>query len=610
MKKISLLILTYILLSVLTFNITYAQDSISKEAIISYESQINVNLDNSIDVTEKITYTTGSERRRGIYRDISLTSSQGRNMDIKNITVLDEKGYSYEFENSSYSNNIRIKIGNPNITFLGEKVYIIKYKATNAITQFKDFDEIYWNVTGNNWDLPIYESNATITLPSDATLLQSACYYGLKGSTTQCQPAEIYGNNYKFNISSILSPKEGMSVAVGFPKGIVIPYSDSDSTSNFSVKYLHWLIASILPILTLIISIFNWYKKGRDESGTGIIVTQYDVPDNLTPMEVAVIANEKNVNINNISAEIIYLATKGYLKINQIEEHFIGLIKSTDFELIRLKDSTDILNDFDHKLLNSLFNNKPNLTSISLNLIFKGKNPFTESSSTNQTQSIKLSNLEYVFYRDIPTIVNSVLDSLLNKGYYSNLGQIKNGLDIFSFIVISMFFSLFIGTLLGFLFFTNNPLPFILGVFISFIIYHFINRFSSSKTKKGALIKEYILGLKEYLQIAEKDRLKFHNAPEKKPEVFEHLLPYAMVLGVADIWAKEFENIYKTSPSWYSGEYGNSFNTVTFLNSINDFTSSSNQSLLSAPSNKSNNSGSSGRGSSGGGGGGGGGGSW
>lgn len=155
MKKISLLILTYIFLSVLTFNITYAQDSISEEAIVSYISQINVNLDNSIDVTEQITYTTGSEHRRGIYRDISRTSSQGRSINIENIAVIDEKGDSYEFETSNSPNNIRIRIGNPNIKFVGEKVYIIKYKATNAIAQFKDFDEIYWNVTGNNWDLPI-----------------------------------------------------------------------------------------------------------------------------------------------------------------------------------------------------------------------------------------------------------------------------------------------------------------------------------------------------------------------------------------------------------------------------------------------------------------------
>jgi len=123
---------------------------------------------------------------------------------------------------------------------------------------------------------------------------------------------------------------------------------------------------------------------------------------------------------------------------------------------------------------------------------------------------------------------------------------------------------------------------------------------------KGVETKEYLLGLKEYLQIAEKDRLLFQNAPDKKPETFEKLLPYAMVLGVANIWAKEFADIYTSPPNWYTSTNAAAFNAITFNSSLTHFAA-----LTSAvAASSSSGGGSGGGGFSGGGGGGGGGGGW
>ena len=124
------------------------------------------------------------------------------------------------------------------------------------------------------------------------------------------------------------------------------------------------------------------------------------------------------------------------------------------------------------------------------------------------------------------------------------------------------------------------------------------------RTKKGVLTKEYILGLKQYLSVAEKDRLNFHNAPEKNPQHFEALLPYAMVLGVEKQWAKQFEGIYIDTSAWCTGFYIGSFSSRDFTNSLNSFGSQA-KSTFATPS-----SGAGGGGFAGGGGGGGGGGSW
>jgi hypothetical protein len=572
-KKITFILTTFVLIFACFFNVSSAQigDGASfEESINSFHSDIKVNVDNSIDVTEKIVYNTGKLERHGIYRDIYPYSSVGYKMGIENVSVVDENGQEYIFETSYTGGNFRIKIGDPDKTFYGQKTYVIKYHAIKAVGQFEDFDEIYWNVTGNEWLIPIYGVSASIVLPDGAIFKQSACYFGLKGSTEQCS---VEDGSYNFNAPRVLSSGEGLTVAVGFEKNIVIPYSNSDKVDNFFDKYLGWIIAGILPILTLIFSLLYWYKKGRDPKGTGVIVPQYDVPDELTPMEVVGIVNEK-VSTKDISAEIIYLAIKGYLKISQIEERVLGLFKSVDYELLKLKDFSDIPNEFDKKLLNGLF--------------------------VGDLQVIKLSALKNVFYKDADLVVEIVLKSFLTKGYYKNLGGMKNlGGEISTIIFWSIFMSFVV-------YIFSGKIIVALGVIVSVVIYGIVSHFSPAKTEKGVAIKEYLLGLKDYLRIAEKDRILFHNAPEKKPEVFEKLLPYAMVLGIANIWAKEFEGIYSTPPSWYSGPNNGVFNAVVFTNSLLNFSSFASSSLGSSPSS----SGSGGGGSSGGGGGGGGGGGW
>lgn len=581
MKKITYLFLAICLAMGASSIIVGAQ---TRESIISYTSQIAVNTDNSVDVTETIVYDSGSESHHGIYRDIYPYSAQNRKMSIDQISVVDENGNPYQYQVSSSGKNLRIKIGDPNQTFTGLKTYIIRYHVTRAVSQLKDLDEIYWDVTGNYWTMPIENVSATVVLPSRINAIQTACYYGPAGSKQSCQLGSGADNAYAFRAPEVLNAKDGLTVAVGFAKGTVFTYTAADEASNWFSVYWTWFLIALLPLLTLIFSLWYWHKRGRDPRGTGTIVPQYDVPENLTPLEVGGIVSEK-VSPSQLPAEIIYLATKGYLKIRQLEESFIGLIKSTDYELTKLKDFSDLPNKFDRLLLQSLFR--------------------------LEKQSVKISDLRNSFYQDTPMIITSALDGLLNKGYYKNLGRMK-GLTISrvaKMIIVALvvtWISLLLGDTSSFPVFQINPVPFIIGVILSILVFNIVYRFSPAKTEKGVSLKEYLLGLKSYLQIAEKDRLLFHNAPEKRPEVFEALLPYAMVLGVAKIWAKEFEGIYTTPPSWYSGPNNAVFNAVVFNQAMSSFNSLASSSLSSSPGH----SGSGGGGFSGGGGGGGGGGSW
>lgn len=552
----------------------------AQEGIESFVADIRVNTDNSISVTETIVYNTGAEAHHGIYRDIYPYSSQERKMDIDNVRVVDELGKPHLFDTFQSGKNLRIRIGDPDVTFVGQKTYVIYYRATKAIAQFEEFDEIYWNVTGLEWDMPITTASAFVTLPAGAHATQSACYFGLYGSTERCAVSPDADGVHAFTLPYSLNAFEGLTVAVGFEKGIMDSYTAADDFDLFLQKYLSWIIGIGLPVITLLLSLRYWYFRGRDPKGRATIIPQYDVPDNLTPMEVAGIAQE-SVNAKHISAEIVYLATRGYLSIRALEKKTLGFVKSTDYELTKLKDPSDLPNAFDKNLMNALFK--------------KG------------ATSVTLSSLKNIFYKKIPPIITAVLDGLVSKTYYKNLGKMKQsaswGIILFFIFVWG---SVLLGNVLDSFAFVINFLPMIIGFVLSVIIYAVIFYFSPAKTEKGVATKEYILGLKEYLQIAEKDRLEFHNAPAKTPEVFEQLLPYAMVLGVTAIWAKEFEGIALEQPGWYSSSNHAVFNTMVFAHTLNSFSVLTRSSLTASPSS----SGSGGGGFSGGGGGGGGGGSW
>lgn len=563
----------------------------TQEAVRSFDATITVNTDNSVDVREIITYETGPAAHHGIYRDIYPYSSQDRKMEINSVVVTDGLGDPFPFTTSNTGGYVRLKIGDPNQTFTGERTYIISYHATRAVGQFDTFDEIYWNVTGNEWNIPIYNITASILLPTGVTAIQSSCYYGPKGATTQCSTQNVNGV-YESITPPVLVPGEGVTIAVGFPKGVAIPYTTIDNLSRIWHRFGTWIVAGLIPLIVLILSLLYWYRYGRDPKGTGVIVPQYDVPDGLTPMEVAGIVSE-NVSPKNIPAEIIYLATRGYLKISELPEKKFGLFTHTDYQLTQLQEGDDLPIGSSRLLLKSLFRSN-------------GSDPLP--------RKMKLSFLKDSFYKDAAEVIESVLNALETKGYYRFLGRMKAKYrNVATILRLAVFSSLFVAyaaagltqRLSG-----ETILLFLASGVVSAAIFLLVSHFDPAKTVKGVAAKEYLLGLKLYLQIAEKRRIEFHNAPERSPEVFEKLLPYAMVLGVSDIWAKEFSDIDTVPPSWYEGETVGQFNTVSFANSLHTFNTSATSSLGTAPGGGGGLGGSGGGGSSGGGGGGGGGGSW
>jgi len=229
-----------------------------------------------------------------------------RNIKISDITVFDETGNQYPFTTSTRGGNLTIKIGDPNTLITGTHLYHIAYNVSGAISFLKDFDELYWNAVGTQWNIPITSVKSTITLPS-GHILQAACYRGITGSNTSCTVASSTDERTYAVEEANLTPGEGITVAIGFPKGIVTPPTIWQRIKDI---FISSLILVVIPILLFIILYTKWYRHGRDPQGRGTIVTQFDPPANISPLQAGFIIDQR-MDPRDITAEIIYLAVSG-----------------------------------------------------------------------------------------------------------------------------------------------------------------------------------------------------------------------------------------------------------------------------------------------------------
>ncbi|MBU4332287.1 DUF2207 domain-containing protein [Patescibacteria group bacterium] len=548
----------------------------SSEKIEAFNVDIHINQDSSITVIENIFYDFGTNSHYGIYRNIPLQyKRQGGNYNLrlKVISVKDEAGEMYRYKTQRLGRDLQIKIGDPDSLVSGLRLYKIIYRVERALNYFQAHDELYWNVTGNDWDVPVEQAAAQVGLPGYVSpkKLQHACYTGYFAAVDQnCFSQIITGGVVKFGLTQPLGSAQGLTLVFGFPKGVVI----EPDTSKKILWFLqdNWFV--FLPFIILFILTGLWYELGRDPRGRGTIIPRYGPPDNLTAGEVGTIIDEK-FNPRDISAAIIGLAVRGYLKIQEIKIKRL-LFEKTDWELIRLKNKDMLAETYERKILTGIFGEQDKRT---------------------------LGTLKNSFYAHLPKIKKSLYRSLARKRYFpTSPDKVRLTYFIIGLIVIALAFLLVA---------INQNIYTGISISISGVLIIIFASFMPRKTKKGVLAHEHILGFKKYLEIAEKDRMKFHNAPEKRPETFEKFLPYAMALGVEKQWAQQFKNIYTTPPSWYKGAYAGRFSSIYLINNLADFSKQTNQALAAnRGSAGSGRSGFGGGGFSGGGFGGGGGGSW
>ena len=523
--------------------------------LLKFFSDVDVLPDATIDVTEHITFQFIGGPWHGIIRDIPVeyTGPRGLNYSLflKVKSVTDEDGVKLKYETSRERQYLKLKI------YLDDadnstRTISIDYTVSDALRFFDDHDELYWNVTGDEWPIPIQEAGARIVLPDGASTIRANVFTGAYRSTASNATAEINGTAVDVHTTGPLGIHEGLTVAVAFDKGVV---REPNAFSLF-LLYLRSNWPLVIPVVAFVFMFWLWWTRGRDPR-LRPIAAQYQPPDNLTPGEVGTLI-DNSVDMRDITASIVDLAVRGYLVIvEQKKDHLLGLTHSTEYVFQLKKPSSDwaSLKPHEQDLLAGIF------------------------SGGTDGEMVALADLHNRFYQNIAGIKNDIFGSLVGKGYYTHRPDTTRAAYILfgivaGFIVVS-----------GGIWLSKHsgmaPLPFVAAGVLSGLIICAFGWFMPARTPAGARTLEGILGFEDFLSHVEADRF---NRTIKTPEMFEKFLPFAMALGVEKNWSKAFQGIYTQPPQWYQGgSFGPSFYPFLFVNNLNAMSVQAGDVMSSAP---------------------------
>lgn len=541
-----------------------------------FDAQIQVHADGTIDVTETIEAEfTGAWH--GIYRTIPIeyTNPQGLNytLFIEDVSATDDTGQKLKLEQDREGRYLKFKIYVPAAED-ATRTIVLHYRVLDAIRFFADHDELYWNVTGDEWENPINLVTAHLELPEGVTGLHAIAYTGIIGSRAQDAQVTVHDNLVDIRSLRRLGYHEGLTAVAGFDKGFVHPPTAGDAF----IRFLRSNLPLFIPVIAFFVMLWLWWTRGRDPAREAISV-QYEPPDKLTPGECGTLVDNEAA-MRDITATLVDLAVKGYLAIEQKDEsHLLGLTHGKEyiFHLKKPPGEWQSARSHEQEMLSALFD-------------------------AGATTDVKLSDLQNHFYKNLPFIRDRIFNALMNDGYYLHRpdtvkqGYIGGGLVIgFLLVAATGFLSQHTGIASGTWIVTGIATGAVIAIF---------GWFMSARTITGARALEKVLGFEEFLGRVEKDQIE---RLQKTPELFEKYLPYAMALRVEKKWVQAFSGIAMQPPQWYQGSYVNGFTPYFLVSDLNAMSVHAGSVMASAPR-SSGGSGFGGGGGSGGGFGGGGGG--
>ncbi len=563
MKKI-LLILTLVLLPFPAL----------AEKVDSFTSDITVLKDGSFEVVETIVYDFEDEYRHGIFRFIPTKHAEEsdkwfkeRAIDIE-VSLVSIDNIPVPFEITKDLGEIEVKIGDPDVSITGPHTYTISYRVRGALYYYENGEvDLYWNATGNKWTVPMETVRVNVHDPDGIFLQNSHCYSGVEGSTNECAVATSTEGVSFGSVS--LAPGEGITVAQAL---------DPDQTETLIVE--EW---SLWPIWLIGASLwFLWlgrflYRYANEHKTGASVIAEYEPYEDLEPMYTGVLFDGR-VDPHDITAGIVKLAEQGFFKIKHIGRKVFFFIETDDYEITLLRPYSELKTEFDKTLFSLIFDASANPgAAVVLSQLVKDL--------TKQAANHKL----------ITALKAAAEADLVKQGYFEYKWRLPG--KIVAYLAGALLAALALMFLIG----ADLLMPIVISVAvltISTIALLFVYR---RRTKKGHQALDHLKGFKEFLSVTDRDRFKFHNAPQKSPEQFMAYLPYAIAFGVEKEWAEAFKDISLPEPDWYDGN-GHAFNAVYLSQSLGTFGSSMSSATGASAS--------SGGGSSGGGAGGGGGGSW
>ena len=605
------------------------------ERILHFVSDVTVERNGDLSVTETIrVQSEQSAIRHGIFRDFPTTYTRRDGsrvvvgFDVQSITL---DGAKAPWTTEPLVNGVRVRIGKADtILPTGQHEFVIRYSTTRQIGFFPDYDELYWNATGNGWPFAIDVAQARITLPEQVPFKQTAFYTGPQGAAGKNamivseRPGQIL-----FQTTRALPPRNGLTVAAAWQKGLIAAPTNAQQAS----WWIHDNSPSVAAFLGLIgviaFYLFAWRRVGRDPP-RGTIIPLFGPPDGMSAAAVRYVERMK-FDDRCFTAAIIDLGVKGQIRLT-------GTGKETT---VWRCDGGKPIGPPEFAVKSRLFATKPSLMLTQSNYKTLG------GAKGALMQSLK-SSYDGTLFRDnyfwsgtglvLAAVVVVLTANLITETYGGNRAQtlnfgmwlpvvpivlgallVKTGRERESWGMLIIIAGVLLMTLAAAgglaLMAANAPAVDLLPCVAVYILAPLALlgfRWLQAPTVAGRAVMDRIEGFRQYLGVAEEDRLNALNPPDKTPELFERFLPYALALDVENAWAKRFTAVLAAAgagaavASWYQGsQFGN--DPVAFTHQLSGALS---QTISSASSPPGSSGGSGGGGSSGGGGGGGGGGGW
>lgn len=580
------------------------------EQITGFDVQLTIEPSGELLVQETIDYDFGILAKHGIFRDIPVRFDYPKKADTDRVYPLDvvsvraSEGTPGQYTKETFTQNgigyDRIKIGDPDRTITGEHRYEITYRVRGALNGFDEHDELVWNAVGTQW--PVIINNVTVELVAPADITAINCAQGSFGSNLPCDTASFDLDLASF-AQTQLFPFQGLTITIGLPKGAVPapkPILEERWTVGraFAVNARTVGGAAALGIGGFGAFFAAFGRKARDRRFKGGAVDQtfgseggadevtpvfpgktetpveFEPPDDLRPGQVGTLVDFKAHPLD-VTATIIDLAVRKYLVIEEVESG--SRWQKSDWKLTRLDKSDEKLLDYERELLNGLF---------------------------KSGDTVELSDLKQKFAARMRKVQTALADDAKAQGWFTRdpaTAQLSTGcLGILVLLVgVGVTVMLALWTSLGLL---GIPLI-LLGLFWTYSA-----RWAPARTAKGSALLRRTNGFRRFIEESEKERARF----AERKNLFSEYLPYAVVFGATEKWAKAFAGLDGEPPDtsyWYRSSLP--FEYVAFSHAMDGFATTTAGTLTSTPPSTSGSSGfSGGGGSSGGGGGGGGGGSW
>ncbi len=585
------LLLSIPVLILIPFFFAYSYQS---EKVDSVEVLIEIHADGRVKIEERIIYNFGDNERRGIFREIPLVFSTADRekfrVDISDIEVYQENGTPYEYDTKEGLNFLRIDVGGDVPELTGRHMYIIEYVVNGAMVDQDESLVFHWNVIGLDWEVPITHLSSEVRLLgiADFDSMEVECKTGFWGSSKLCDSVEIFASGTSSPIvvlvqQSDILPGEAVTLYLSLPEGTVITQELNRLEELPWFIYILIIVTALLPLL----AIRKIYKMGVNPKEGGPDPRKFEPPIGVSPLLAGIIL-KRDTESAHLVAELINLAIRGYIKIVHFQTKRLFFSKSRYLYLKTKDDYADISRE-KVMVMDAIFHPFFAITKDEAKKLISGDSGISpdlfkeidSSFAVVDTKKMRFS-FQWMFKRISEANEKKALDgdfftespkAGLRRGFivslpYFIISLLFSGLVVFfvlnSFRQYNLDLFVIILTILSFAW-----------ILILFAFMISLKKFMPRRTDKGALIKKELLGLREYISVAEKDRFDFHYDPRTNPKQVERILPFAVVLGLGHKWVKHLDN-FKDEPRWcLSTSASGGVSTLSAIRSMSSIVSTS-----------------------------------